>query len=95
MCRRYAGKSRVKLLLLLSALLSALSGMSDAARGSAPSQAVSRGVAAAAAAAVRLRGQTTLPVQTVPDLKAISVFGAMEPVATIIVEPLFASRRRE
>lgn len=89
----YAGT--VNLLLLLSALLSALTGVGTAARAPAAAQAISaRTTAAAAAAQIHAVRVARRPVQATP---AVAAFLGAVPLRAILVAvtPLYASRRRE
>lgn len=85
----------MNLLLLFSALLSALTGVGSAARAPAAAQTVSAQVTAAAAAAqvaaVRIAQR---PQQAVAALRAVAG-GLALPALRLQVTPLYASRRRE
>ena len=85
----------MNLLLLLSALLSALTGGSSVVREPAAAHAARSAVAAVADLATVARHETSRPGQTAETLVAaarrpVSVVYALAPTA-----PLYASRRRE
>ena len=83
----------VNLLLLLSALLSALSGMGQAVRGGRAPQTVCATVAACRTAAVSRR------ITQRPAPRALRAFEAILPALAVLgfapAEPIFAGRRRE
>jgi hypothetical protein len=85
----------VNLLLLLSALLSALTGVQAGAR--APQAVVSVSQSAEAISAVSASCATVAgrPVFALPRLNAIAAAGAQVAWRLPTVTPLFASRRRE
>ena len=84
----------VNLLLLLSALLSALTGVGGSARQPQVAQAVSQQVKAAeiASAARRIAAQ---PMQGLASLAVSSIAPLARAIALVAVEPAYASRRRE
>jgi hypothetical protein len=84
----------VNLLLLLSALLSALTGVTGSARQPQIAQAVAQQVKAAAIASAARR-IAARPVQARATLSASSVAPMARAVVPATREPLFASRRRE
>jgi CBS domain containing-hemolysin-like protein len=84
----------VNLLLLLSALLSALTGVTGSARQPQVAQAVAQQVKAAAIASAALR-IAARPVQALATLRASSTAPRARALAISAVEPLFAGRRRE
>ena len=87
--------SAVNLLLLLSALLSALTGAGLGARAAQPAVAVSRIAETAVAAQVKPVRAITGPVAALPDLTAVA--GARSTPAWLLAPaaPLYLSRRRE
>ena len=88
----YAGRA-MNLLLLLSALLSALTGVGSAVRAPAAAQAVSAQVTAAAAQ-VRAVRVAQRPQPGRPTLAMVRSVAAL-PVPITAFAPLYASRRRE
>ncbi len=86
--------ARVNLLLLLSALLSALTGVTGSARQPQVAQAVAQQVKAAAIASAALR-IAARPVQALASLHDSSTAPHARAVAIFAIEPIFASRRRE
>lgn len=80
-------------LLLLSAMLSALTGVVTAGRAVAP-QALSRGIAEAAAVPRRI-AVTLVPREPLATLIVSARAFAHTVFTPTITEPLFASRRRE
>lgn len=85
---------RVNLLLLLSALLSAMTGIGGSARQPQVAQAVAQQVNAAAIASAARR-IAARPVQRRATLAVSSIAPVARVLALIAREPLFASRRRE
>jgi hypothetical protein len=84
----------MNLLLLLSALLSALTGVSAAVRTPQVTQSVTGSSASAAQVAARRVAVRAHPVQSLPSLS--SVAGTVEVVKALPErQPLWASRRRE
>jgi hypothetical protein len=84
----------VNLLLILSALLSALTGVGAAARQPQVAQAVAQQVKAAAIASAARR-LATRPAQSHPTLVASGAMPVARILAVAAIEPIFASRRRE
>ncbi|WP_374293565.1 hypothetical protein [Sphingomonas sp.] len=85
----------MNLLLLLSALLSALTGAVGVTRRTEAQQVVSAPAAVSQAAIVRVAAVSSRPAQALPGLHAVrglAVFVAPVPRA---IMPLYASRRRE
>ena len=85
----------MNLLLLLSALLSALTGVGGGVRGGQAVQAVAERQAMAETAIAVARARTNRPAAALPTLtaQAVPVALAMFPVHP--ATPLYASRRRE
>lgn len=83
----------VNLLLLLSALLSALTGVGGT-RGAATPQAVCARSVEVGAVRIAATVAATRPVQALPVLADVSA-GSGAALILTAVEPLFASRRRE
>lgn len=87
--------ARVNLLLLLSALLSALTGVGATAPAQDRAPTVAEGSVNAARAAATARRLTTRPTATLPTLHA-SAAAAITPALPLAPrEPLYATRRRE
>lgn len=84
----------MNLLLLLSALMSALCATGASAQSRAP-QAVSRSVVAERAALVAVVALVRHPEQRVPGLVSVALSRAETIVGTPVSAPLYASRRRE
>ncbi|MEG8039069.1 hypothetical protein QP166_06790 [Sphingomonas sp. LR60] len=84
----------MNLLLILSALLSALTGVGAAARQPQVAQAVAQQVKAAAIASAARR-LATRPAQPRATLVASSTMPVARTFAIVAIEPIFASRRRE
>jgi hypothetical protein len=84
----------MNLLLLLSALLSALTGVSAAVRAPQMAQTVAGTPASQAQAAPRPIVRRTHPVQSPPLVEAVAVT-AGTPLALPAGQPLWTSRRRE
>ncbi|MEH3104744.1 MAG: hypothetical protein PGN12_12675 [Sphingomonas phyllosphaerae] len=84
----------VNLLLILSALLSALTGVGAAARQPQVAQAVAQQVKAAAIASAARR-LATRPAQPRATLVDSSGAPQLRVLALVAVEPIFAGRRRE
>jgi hypothetical protein len=85
--------SHVNLLLLLSALLSALTGVGASARQAAPAQAVAQ-QARAAAIVSAARRVAVRPRQALAGLIASAAAPRMAALALAAREPIFAGRRR-
>ena len=86
--------SRLNLILLLSALLSALSGTAGA-RAPVPPAALSSSVASVVKATAAVRHQVAArPVQVMGG-PAVSIVPALRAFALADIVPAFASRRRE
>ncbi len=81
-------------LLLLSAMLSAFTGVVTVGGAVAP-QALSRGLVESAAVQVRDRAVTKRPQQAVRSLIDSAAMPLASPLALVTIEPLFASRLRE
>ncbi|KQM65092.1 hypothetical protein ASE75_08600 [Sphingomonas sp. Leaf17] len=85
----------MNLLLLLSALLSALTGVVTGGRVERVPQAVSAQAIAARVADAAVRVATRRPVSVPPSLKASSISGLGHWTSPAVTEPLYAARRRE
>jgi hypothetical protein len=85
----------VNLLLLLSALLSALTGVGGSVRGQDRARAVAEGSVAAARVAQVPRIATLRPVQRLATLVESARSGVTTELALTPREPAFAFRRRE
>ncbi len=83
------------LLLLISALLSALTGGSDGVARAVAPQAVSRGVAVSDIAAPAVRISTARPANIPAPLPALAAAVALPAFHLAAIVPLFAERRRE
>ena len=83
----------MNLLLLLSALLSALTGVGSAVRAPAAAQAISTQVTAAAAQ-VRAVRAAQRPQPTRRTVAMVRTAAAL-PIVSVATAPLYASRRRE
>jgi len=83
----------MNLLLLLSALLSALTGAVPGVRGQS-AQAVAQGSVCAQTAAVAVAKVAVRPVAALPSLDDIAA-SARLPVVAIITAPIWVDRRRE
>lgn len=81
------------LLLFLSAMLSALTGVGATDRGAVP-QAVSRALAVERAVTATVVMKATQPAQSLPTLADLTLAAAL-PSLRFGVLPLYASRRRE
>ena len=89
-------QSRMNLLLLLSALFSALSGLGGSARTPASVQAVAGAAAAQVVAPARQVATTLRPVAALPDFAALArSLVAHAAFALTPATPLWADRRRE
>ena len=86
---------RVNLLLLLSALLSALTGVQAGARAPQATVAVTQATQVAASARAVRATVAGRPVVTVPTLLANAIAPLLPSWNLVAVEPLFLSRRRE
>ena len=84
----------VNLLLLLSALLSAITGIGGGARGTQMVQAVAQG-SVAVATPLRRAAATARPVQELPTIVALVVLPTARSLALRPIHPLYAARRRE
>ena len=85
----------MNLLLLLSALLSALTGVVTGGRVERVPQAVSAQAFGARAADAAVRVVTRRPVSVLPSLKASSTWTIGYWTSPEAAEPLYAARRRE
>ncbi len=83
----------MNLLLLLSALLSALTGVVPGVRGQA-AQAVAQGAVTPQAVAVAVVRRATRPVAGPPSLQAVAASPAL-PAIAVDMSSLWADRRRE
>lgn len=92
-CSPY-GRTAMNLLLLLSALLSALTGGASAMRAPAAAHAVAVAAAVAEAQAVPAR-IAARPVQALPRVRQVTATAAPAAFALAAIVPLYASRRRE
>lgn len=86
---------RMNLLLLLSALLSALTGVVTGGRAERVPQAVSAQANAARVADAAVRVATRRPISVPPSRKASSTSFESHWTSPAAVEPLYAARRRE
>ncbi|MDF2603534.1 MAG: hypothetical protein K0R56_896 [Sphingomonas sp.] len=86
---------RVNILLLLSALLSALTGVSNSARAQEQARAVAEGSIAVARTATATRVATWRPLAVSITLADAARLTGGEPLVLAPGEPVFASRRRE
>lgn len=86
--------ARVNLLLLLSALLSALTGVGGSVRQPQVAQAVAQQARVTAQATAR-RDVAARPAQQLPGLAAVALAPLASALALVAREPIFASRRRE
>lgn len=86
---------RVNLLLLLSALLSALTGVGGSVRAQDRARAVAEGTVATARIAVAPKAATRRPAHALPSLIEIADTGLHTVLALISAEPAYAARRRE
>ncbi|MBA4049363.1 MAG: hypothetical protein C0476_12570 [Sphingomonas sp.] len=84
----------MNLLLLLSAMLSALSGVGGTLRAGEP-YALAAQVTVDVAVQCTATAQPRRPVQALPTRAAPGVVGSVAPFALTPVEPIFAQRRRE
>ena len=84
----------MRVLLFLSVLLSALTGVGASARAPGVAQAVAERSVQALAVAPAKRTAQARPLAELPLLRAIA-FTAMTPLAVGTAEPLWANRRRE
>lgn len=85
----------MNLLLLLSALLSALTGVGGGVRTGQAVQAVAERSATAVAAVAVVRTRTTRPSAELPTLAEQALPVALASFTVRPVAPIFASRRRE
>ena len=85
----------VNLLLLLSALLSALTGVGGSVRAQDRAQAVAEGSIAAAKIAVAPRAVTVRPLAALAALAESARGGLETALALTPAEPAYATRRRE
>lgn len=85
----------MNLLLLLSALLSALTGVGGSVRAPDVAQAVAGRQAVETAVAERRQRVAARPVPALPTLVAQSAAGVANRFAIVPGEPLWAGRRRE
>lgn len=86
---------RVNLLLLLSALLSALTGVGGSVQAQERAQAVAEGSIAAAKIAVAPKAATLRPVAELASLAESARASLETPLALTAAEPAYATRRRE
>jgi hypothetical protein len=86
--------SAMRLLLLLSVLLSALSGVGVSARAPGVAQAVAGRNAVEAVVTPAAQGTPARPVSSLPTLHAVAGTSVV-PMLMAISQPLWASRRRE
>lgn len=86
---------RMNLLLLLSALLSALTGVGASVRGTAPAAAVAGQVARTAAAAMPAAAIARRPADPLPSRAAQAAWQIVLPAAPAPAEPAYFARRRE
>jgi len=86
-------RSRMNLLLLLSALLSALTGAVPGVRGQS-AQAVAQGSICAQTAAVAVAKVAVRPVAALASLDEVATSATL-PVVAIITAPIWMDRRRE
>jgi hypothetical protein len=84
----------VNLLLLFSALLSALTGIGGGARGTQVVQAVAQG-SVALATPLRRAAATARPAQQLPTIVAMVAIPSARSLVLRSVHPLYAARRRE
>jgi len=84
----------VNLLLLLSALLSAITGIGGGARGTQMVQAVAQG-SVAVATPLRRAAATARPAQERPTIVALVAVPTTRSLALRLIHPLYAARRRE
>lgn len=85
----------VNLLLLLSAVLSALTGVGSGVRAQGRAQAVAEGTIAAVRVATSPRIASRRPSAVLPTLVEAAAFNGRDVLALIPIEPAFATRRRE
>ena len=85
----------VNLLLLLSALLSALTGVGGSVRAEGRAQAVAEGSVSASPVASAPRMATSRPESCPAALVETARAGAETALALTPIEPVFATRRRE
>ncbi|QNE31201.1 hypothetical protein F1C10_04105 [Sphingomonas sp. NBWT7] len=85
----------MSLLLLLSALLSALTGVGAGARAPDRAQTVAEASIGAVQAATVRRSPAVRPLAVLPTIAAIAPLRAACAIAPVAVEPIFATRRRE
>ncbi|MCD2315876.1 hypothetical protein LQ954_06910 [Sphingomonas sp. IC-11] len=85
----------MNLLLLLSALLSALSGVGASVRSQDRAQAVAEGSLTTTATAHAPRLLAQRPRTALPTLREAALPGEVRALTLVAAEPLFASRRRE
>ncbi len=86
---------RVNLLLLLSALLSALTGVGGSVRAQDRAQAVAEGSIAAAKVAVAPRAATLRPIAALASLAESARVDLDKTLTLTPAEPAYATRRRE
>ncbi|OWK32686.1 hypothetical protein SPMU_10260 [Sphingomonas mucosissima] len=85
----------VNLLLLLSAVLSALTGVGGGVRAQGRAQAVAEGTVAAVRVATSPRIAPSRPSVGLPTLVKAAAFNGGDILALTPIEPVFATRRRE
>ncbi len=85
----------VNLLLLLSAVLSALTGVGGGVRAQDRARAVAEGSMSAVKATAAARIAPRRPAATLPSRVASAAFGGGSALALVPHEPVFAGRRRE
>lgn len=92
---RHPMSGRVNILLLLSALLSALTGISGSARAQDQARAVAEGAVTAASVATAPRAATWHPTSVLVSLAEASRAFSGKPFMLAPIEPAFARCRRE
>ncbi|WP_144037173.1 hypothetical protein [Sphingomonas sp. TZW2008] len=85
----------MSLLLLLSALLSALTGVGAGARAPDRAQTVAEASVKAVQAATVRRSPAERPLAVLPSIVAVASLRAACAIPMVAAEPIFATRRRE